>query len=368
MRNRPMGCHRKRAGKGRPLLASVSAAVLWAGLASPVSAQEADFYAGKTIEFYIGYEAGTGYDIYARLMSENIGRFIPGHPAIIPRNMPGAASMRAMNFIHEAARRDGIAWAAVDRNVAMEPLLYGNESKAPYKTPLEFNWIGSLNTEIGVAAVWHTTGIKSWEETLTRPTIVAMAGAQGGIGARALNSFLGTQFQQVCCYGGDGGQNLAIERGEVEGRVGWSWSTLKASHTDWVESGKLKLLMQVGLQKNPDIPAEVPLVIDIAKTESDKQALKIIFANQSLGRPYVMPAGVPADRLAVVRRAFVEMTKDPAFLADAAKRRLEINDPKSGEEIHQILREVYDSPADIVAAAQRAIKDGEFKMKDDAKK
>jgi hypothetical protein len=126
--------------------------------------------------------------------------------------------------------------------------------------------------------------------------------------------------------------------------------------------------MQVGLQKNADIPADVPLVIDLAKTESDKQALKIIFANQSLGRPYVMPAGVPADRLAVVRGAFMAMTKDPAFLADAAKRRLEINDPKSGEEIHQILREVYDSPPEIVAAAQRAIKEGEFKMKDEPKK
>lgn len=368
MRNRAIGYRRKRAGEGRPLLASVSAAVLWAGVASAASAQEADFYAGKTIEFYIGYEAGTGYDIYARLLSENIGRFIPGHPSIIPRNMPGAGSMRAMNFIYEAARRDGTAWGAVDRNVAVEPILYGAESKAPYKTPLEFNWIGSLNTEIGVAAVWYATGIKSWEETLTRPTIVAMAGAQGGVGARALNSFLGTQFQQVCCYGGDGGQNLAIERGEVEGRVGWSWSTLKASHSDWVESGKLKLLMQVGLQKNADIPADVPLVLDLAKTEHDRQALKIIFANQSIGRPYVMPPNVPADRLAIVRRAFVEMTKDPAFLADAAKRRLEINDPKSGKEIHQILKEVYDSPPEIVAAAQRAIKEGEFKMKDEGKK
>jgi tripartite-type tricarboxylate transporter receptor subunit TctC len=282
--------------------------------------------------------------------------------------MPGAASMRAMNFLYEAARRDGTAWGAVDRNVTTEPILYGKESKAAYKTPLEFNWIGSLNTEIGVAAVWHTTGIKSWEDTLTRPTIVAMAGAQGGIGARALNSLLGTQFQQVCCYGGDGGQNLAIERGEVEGRVGWSWSSLKAGHADWVESGKLKLLMQVGLQKNPDIPRDVPLIIDIAKTENDRKALKIIFANQSMGRPYVMPPGVPAERVAAVRRAFTEITKDPAFLADAAKRRLEINDPKSGEEIHDILRDVYGSPVDIVAAAQRAIKEGEFKMKDETKK
>lgn len=359
---------RHKAGNSRPLLATLSTTILWAGLATQVSAQEPEFYAGKTIELYIGYDAGASYDIYARLLAENIGRFIPGHPAIISRNMPGAASMRVMTFLHEAAKKDGTAWGAVDRNVAAEPLLYGKNSKAPYKNPLEFNWIGSLNTEIGVAAVWHTTGIKSWEETLTRPTIVAMAGSQGGIGARALNSILGTQFQQVCCYGGDGSQNLAMERGEVEGRVGWSWSSLKSAHMEWLETGKLKLLMQVGLQKNREIPGDVPLVMDLAKTEKDKKTLKIIFANQSMGRPYVMPANVPPARVSIVRRAFMEMVKDRAFLDDAAKRRLEINDPKSGEEINGILKDIYDSPPDIVAAAQRAIKQGEFKMKDDNKK
>jgi tripartite-type tricarboxylate transporter receptor subunit TctC len=368
MRDHTRVRHRKELGKGRPLLASVSAAVLSAGLASPAWAQETNFYSGKTIDFYIGYEAGASYDIYARMMAENIGRFIPGHPSIIPRNMPGAASMRVMSFLHEAAKKDGTAWGAVDRNVATEPLLYGSDSKAVFKSPLEFNWIGSLNTEIGVAAVWHTTGIKSWEQTRTRPTIVAMAGAQGGIGARALNSILGTQFQQVCCYGADSSQNLAMERGEVEGRVGWSWSSLKASNMEWLQSGKITLLMQVGLNKNSEIPDDVPLVVDLAQTENDKKALKIIFANQSMGRPYVMPSGVPAAQVAEVRRAFAAMMKDPAFLAEAAKRRLEVSDPKPGEEIEDILRDVYASSEEAIIAARRAIKEGGFKMKDESKK
>lgn len=363
-----MACHRDKIGKNSLLLASLSAAALWAGLASHASAQETDFYAGKTIEFYIGYGAGASYDIYARLMAENIGRFIPGQPSIIPRNMPGAASMRVMNHLHQAAKKDGTAWGAVDRNVAMEPLLYGNESKAGFKNPLEFNWIGSLNTEIGIAAVWHTTGIKSWEETLTRPTIVAMAGAQGGIGARALNSILGTQFQQVCCYGADSNQNLAMERGEVEGRVGWSWSSLKVSNMEWLKSGKIRLLMQVGLKKNPEIPDDVPLAVDLAKTENDRNALKIIFANQAMGRPYVMPPGVPAAQVAEVRRAFASMIKDPAFLAEVEKRRLEVTGPMSGEEIEDMLRGIYASSGEVIAAARRAIKEGEFKMKDDKKK
>lgn len=358
----------RKIGKRWPLLARFASAGLLSVASFSASAQQADFFAGKTVDLYIGYDAGASYDLYARVMAEHIARFIPGHPTIIPRNMPGAASMRVMSFLHQAAKKDGTAWGAVDRNVAVEPLLYGSDSKAVFKNPLEFNWIGSLNTEVGVAAVWHTTGIKSWEETLTRPTIVAMAGARGGIGARVLNSLLGTQFQQVCCYGADANQNLAMERGEVEGRVGWSWSGLKASNMNWLETGKIRLLMQVGLQKNPEIPGDVPLVMDLAKTEKDKRALKIVFSNQSMGRPYVMPGGVPAAQVAEVRRAFVAMTSDPAFLAEAAKRRLEISDPKSGEDIEAILKDVYASSEEAVAAAQRAIKKGEFKMKDESKK
>jgi tripartite-type tricarboxylate transporter receptor subunit TctC len=352
----------------RPLLACFVTTGLLASFPVDASAQEANFFAGKTVDFYIGYDAGTGYDLYARLMADRIGRFIPGHPAIIARNMPGAAGMRVMNYLYQVAHRDGTAWGATDRGVATEPLLYGSDSKAGFKDPLEFNWIGSLNTEIGVAAVWHSTGITSWEQIRVRPTVVSMASAQGGFGARALNSILGTQFKQVCCYGGDNNQNLAMERGEVEGRVGWSWSSLKASNMDWLETGKIKLLMQVGLQKNPDIPGDVPLVMDLVKTEKDKKALMIIFANQSMGRPYLMPPGVPPARVSVVRNAFVEMMKDPAFLADAAKRHLEISDPKSGEDVQGLLRDVYASSEDAIAAARSAMKEGEIKMLDSVKK
>ncbi len=352
----------------RKFAAAIVASVFSTVIASGASAQQADFFAGKTVDMYVGYEAGAGYDIYARLMAEHISRFIPGNPNIIARNMPGAASMRAMTYLYQAAKRDGTAMGAIDRNVAVEPLLYAEDSKAPYKDPLEFNWIGSLNTEIGVAAVWHTTGIKSWEDTQRRPTIVAMAGARGGLGARVLNSLLDTQFQQVCCYGSDGNQNLAMERGEVEGRVGASWSTFKISAAKWLETGQVKLLMQVGLEKNDDIPGDVPLVMDLARNDRERAAMKIVFSNQSMGRPYVMPPGVPAARVAEVRRAFDAMVKDPVFLADANKRRLEINNPKSGEQIEAILKDVYSSSPEAITAARLSIKQGEFKMKDETKK
>jgi tripartite-type tricarboxylate transporter receptor subunit TctC len=326
-------------------------------------AQSDDFFAGKTVDLYIGNEAGASYDLYARLMAKHIVRFIPGHPAIVARNMPGAGGMLALNYLYEVARKDGTALGVVDRGLAAEPLLYGSDSKAAFKTTLDFNWVGSLNTEIGVAAIWHTTGITSWEQTRTRPVIVPMQGAQGGVAARALNRFLGTRFEQVCCYAGDGFQNVAMERGEVEGRIGWSWSSLKVTHTDWLQSGKIRLLMQVGLQKNPEISGDVPLVVDLAPTEKDRQALKIIFSNQSMGRPVLMPPGVPPERVAVIRRAFMDMVRDGEFLADAKKQNLEITDPKSGAEIQQLLNELYSAPQDAVLAAQAAMKEGESKAR-----
>lgn len=352
----------------RPLFISAAAASLLVIASVDASAQQKDFFAGKTVDLYITQDAGTGYDLYSRLMADGIVKYLPGKPLIIPRNMQGAGGMRVMQFLYEVAKKDGTAWGGVDRNVAVEPILYGKDSKAPFKNPLEFNWLGSLNTEIGVAAVWHTTGIKSWEELLTRPTITSMANSQGGFGARALNSILGTKFKQVCCYGSDSNQNLAMERGEVEGRVGWSWSSLRVANMEWLETGKIKLLMQVGLQKNKEIPADVPLVLDLAKTAKQKQALTITFANQSMGRPFVMPPGVPPAVVAEVRKAFAQMIKDPAFLEMAEKRHLEISDPKTGEEVEALLKSVYASPPEAIAAAQEAMKEGEVKMIDSPKK
>jgi tripartite-type tricarboxylate transporter receptor subunit TctC len=358
---------RNRDAKRRLLVACYATVALLAGVSFDGSAHADDFYKGKTIDFLIGYPAGTGYDIYARLMADNIVRFIPGSPNIVPRNMPGAGSMRVTNYLYQVAKKDGTVWGAVNRDIPTEPLLYGKDSKAAFKSPLEFGWIGSMTTEIGVAAVWHTTGIKTWEEARTKPIIVAQASSQGGVSARAINALLGTQFKQVCCYGGDNNQNLAMERGEVEGRIGWSWSSLKATSMDWLEAGKITLLMQVGLQKNPEIPGDIPLVLDLAKTEKDKAALKVIFFAQSIGRPYLMPEGVPPERLTIVRNAFKQMVKDPAFLAQAKKEHLEIDDPKSGEEIEELLKDVYASPQEAVAAAREALKSGETKVAPDKK-
>lgn len=354
--------------KNRFLAASSLATAIAMSLGAGAPAEAEDFYKNKTVSVYIGYDAGSTYDSYARLLTDHIGRFLPGNPSLLPRNMPGAGSLRATNFIYEAAPKDGTAWGAPSRAIATEPLLYGAKSKAAFKSPVELNWIGSLNTEVGVAAIWHTAGIETWEEAKDKPIIVAISSSHGGISARSVNSLLHANFQQVCCYGGGNSQNLAMERGEVEARIGWSWSSLKASKMDWLRDGKIHLFMQIGLQKAPDIPGDVPLVLDLAKSPKDKQALKIIFSTQSMGRPYIMPPGVPEERIALVQDAFMKMAKDPKFLADAEKHRLEISDPKSGPEIVELLKEVYASPEDAIAAARHAIRSGDLKMVRESKK
>lgn len=354
--------------KHRFLLASCGMAALAASLSIDAPAQAADFYKDKTVNLYIGYPAGTGYDQYARLMADNISRFIPGHPNILSRAMPGAGSMRVANYIYEAAPKDGLAWGAISRAIATEPLLYGKKSKAAFENPAKFNWIGSLNTEVGVAAIWHTTGIRTWEQARKKPIIVAISSSHGGISARAVNSLLHANFQQVCCYGGGNRQNIAMERGEVQARIGWSWSSLRATKMNWLKNGKINLFMQIGLQKHPEIPADVPLVLDLAQNKKDKQALKIIFSTQSMGRPYIMPPEVPKERVALVQDAFMKMVKDPAFLAQAKKHRLEINDPRSGPDIVSLINEVYASPEDAKAAARHAISSGDIRIVREAKK
>ena len=346
--------------KYRSVLACCAVTGLLAGYGVTASASADDFYKGKTISVYIGYGPGSAYDSYARLLIDHIGRFIPGHPSLLPRNMRGAGSIRAANFIYKAAPKDGTAWAAPSRAIATETLLYGKDSKTAFSKPGDLNWIGSLNTE--VAAVWHTAGVKTWEEARSKPLIVAMSSSHGGISARAVNSLLHANFQQVCCYGSGNFQNIAMERGEVQARIGWSWSSLKATKMDWLRTGKIYLFMQLGLQKDPEIPGDVPLVLDLAQSQKDKQALKIIFSTQNLGRPYIMPPGVPEARVALVQDAFMKMVKDPAFLAEAKKNRLEINDPQSGREILALLEEVYASPKNAIAAARHAIKAGEIKI------
>ncbi|HSR55356.1 MAG TPA: hypothetical protein VLN73_03885 [Alphaproteobacteria bacterium] len=312
----------------------------------------ADFYKNKRITVYIGYAAGGGYDRYGRVLAREMGKFIPGEPRMIAKNMPGAGSIILANALYNTLPKDGTAMGIIGRGVPMEPL-FGR--KGPRFDATKFNWIGSMNNEVSTCVAFHTSGIKSIEDAQKREMILA-ATAQGSDGVDfplALNNVLGTKFKLITGYPGGATLQLAQERGEAHGRCGWSWSSIKATRPHWIKEGKLKILLQLALKKHPEIPSDVPLVMDLAKTERDKKVLQLIFARQAMGRPFLAPPKVPADRVAALRSAFDTMVTDPDFKAMAKKTKLEV-EPISGKEIEDMLKDIYSTPKDIVQAAADA--------------
>jgi tripartite-type tricarboxylate transporter receptor subunit TctC len=309
------------------------------GLSVPAGAQSAaDFYRGRTVELYIGYSVGGGYDIYGRLVARHLGRFLPGEPAIVPRNMEGAGSVRLTNWLYSAAARDGSVIGTISRGVPFDPILGrpGSQFEA-----VKFSWIGSANDEVSMCVALASSGVKDFDDLKRKEIVVGAAGAGSDDDQfpRVINAVLGTKMRVISGYPGGNDVTLALERGEVQGRCGWSWSSLKATHPQWVRDGKINLIAQLGLSKHPDLP-NVPSIMEFAKTEEDAQALRLIFARQGLGRPFLGPPSIPADRLQALRTAFERTVKDPAFLAEADKGQLEIN-PLTGEQVDQLVRRVY---------------------------
>jgi tripartite-type tricarboxylate transporter receptor subunit TctC len=305
-----------------------------------------DFYKGKTVTLYIGYSVGGGYDIYARVLANHIGQHIPGHPTVVTKNMPGAGSLVLANWLYNVAPKDGTVFGIIGRGTGFDPLL--GSTKAKFKAS-EFNWLGSMNNEVSVCVAWHTTGIKTIEDAKKKELTVGGTGAAADTDQfpKVLNGVLGTKFKVVSGYPGGNDVNLAMERGEVGGRCGWSWSSVVATHMPWVTEKKINILVQLALTKHPDLP-NVPLVMDLAKTKEEKQMLKLVFSRQPMGRPFLAPPNMPKDRVAALRKAFMDTLKDPKFKAEADKAKLEIN-PISGEEVQDLVHEVYQTPKELAA-------------------
>src|SRR2546421_7817650 len=310
-----------------------------------------DFYKGKVVELYIGYSVGGGYDIYARLLARHMGRHLPGNPVIVPKNMEGAGSLRLANWLYKAAPKDGSVFGTIGRGIAFDPLL-GTEG-AQFKAA-EFGWLGSANDEVSVCAAWGKTGITRFEDLYARTVFVGGtgAGADTDLFPKAMNHILGTKLKLVTGYPGGNDITLAMQRGEVEARCGWSWSSIKSNHAPWVKDGTIKLLVQLSLEKHPDLP-QVPLIMDMVKTPEQRSVLRLVFARQALGRPFLAPPGLPAERLAILRRAFMDTMQDKAFLAEADKIKLEIT-PVTGEAVQKLVAEIYATPPGIVKQAAQA--------------
>jgi tripartite-type tricarboxylate transporter receptor subunit TctC len=306
------------------------------------------FYKGKTVEVYIGYSVGGAYDVYARMLARHMGRHIPGNPTLVPRNMEGAGSLRLANWLYNVAPKDGTVFGIIGRGIPFDPILGG---KGAQFDPVKFSWIGSANDEVSICVSWHSSGITTFNDLLTREMTV------GGVGASAdtdqfpkiVNGALGTKMRVITGYPGGADINLAMQRGEVAGRCGWSWSSIKSTNKQWVDEKRINMLFQMSLEKHPDLP-NLPLVMEFAKTDEQKQILKLMFARQVLGRPFLGPPDIPADRLAALRNAFNATMRDPEFLAEAEKAQLEIT-PVTGEAIEKLMADVLNTPPDIARKA-----------------
>ena len=335
----------------RLIAGAVSATLL---LAAPASAQSvADFYKGKTIQMQIGFGPGASYDLYGRFVADYIGRYIPGNPQVVSMNMEGAGSLRVVNWLYNVAPKDGTVLATASRAAPFAPLL-GAAGGTSFDAS-KFTWIGSANNEVSTCVAWGSTGITSLGQLRETELIIGGdgAGADGEQFARVMNDLFGTRIKIVSGYPGGNAINLALERGEVRGRCGWSWSGIKAERMHWVTKSMMNVFVQFGLSKHPDLP-NVEMITDYAKTDEQKQMLSLVLARQPLGRPFMAPPGVPADRTEALRQAFMKTMQDRDFLAATEKARLEIN-PLGGTAVAALVDDVYTKVSPAVIQRTRDI-------------
>lgn len=309
------------------------------------AAQAQSFYEGKRLQFIVGYAAGSGYDVNARFIARNIVKFIPGNPTVIVQNMPGAGTLNTANHVANNAPKDGTVIAFVARGMALEPLFGG---KGVRFDPLKLNWVGSTSREVSVIAVRGDAGVNRIEDVRDKEIVVAgpAPGTDGVTYPNVLNNLIGTKFKVVMGYRSGKAMALAVKRGEVQGRGSWSWASFKQEAMQDLKAGNLKVLLQMGVAKSPDLP-DVPLVLEYAKTDEQKRILDIVLAGQAMAWPSFMAADAPADRVATIRKAYLAALADPAVKAEAAKMGIDV-DPVSGEEIGALLKRIYGSPKALV--------------------
>ncbi len=332
-------------------LAGMAGAVAsaYAVFATPTHAQSVeDFYKGKQMTVIVGSAPGGGYDATARLFARFMGNFIPGKPNMIVQNMPGAGSLTATNNLYNLAPKDGTTIGVVQRGMLTAKLTNPNGVRFDVE---KMNWIGNLAPEVATIVSWKTNKVKTTDDLFKEQLIVGGPGPtlDPETTPRLLNALIGTKFKIVSGYTGNTEILLAMERGEVGGTADLAWSNVKR-RTDLRPN--LNVLMQVGLEKAPDL--DVPLALDFAKTEEDREIMELFFIQKTVARPLVAPPNVPADRVAAMRKAFLDMTKDREFLGEAEKLALDV-EPATGEDIQKIIAKIAATPQDIADKLTKAI-------------
>jgi tripartite-type tricarboxylate transporter receptor subunit TctC len=332
----------------RVLLRALCVGLLTALAAIPAArAQHA-----QTVTIVIGSEPGGGYDAYGRLAARHLGRFLPGEPAVVPRNMPGAAGVTETNWLYNQAPRDGTAIGITQNGNPYEEL-FGN--KNAHFDPRKFNYIMSLNRFVDLALVRSDTPFMTAKDAFDKQIIVGgIQNSDPGIMPELCNLLAGTKFKIINGYNSTTEIFLAIDRGEVQGLVGIAYDSLKATKPDWITEHKARILMQVGLERHPELP-DIPTVMEFIKSPEDRAAAELILMRLSASRPFVAPPGVPAPVVKELRDAFAKMAKDPDFLADAKKIHAEVA-VTTGDEMAAILDKAYKTPKPIIQRAAETLK------------
>jgi tripartite-type tricarboxylate transporter receptor subunit TctC len=322
------------------------------GIAGAQAQSLADFYKGKQISVIIYSAAGSAYDVYARLLARHMGRHIPGNPGFLPKQMPGAGGLKATEYLYRFAPKDGTVFGTISRGNPFEPIL-GN-TKANFD-PFKMVWLGSMNREVSLAISWHTAKVKTFDDLKKTELLIpgTGAGADSQILPVAFNNLAGTKFKIILGYPNTTKAALSMEQGELDGIGYWSWSAIKQGHPDWIKDKKINLLLHTGLKAHPELPG-VKLIREAATTEIDKKALEFILAREILGRPFVAPPDLPADRAGALRQAFAASLKDAELLKDAERSRMEI-DLVTGEEVDALLKTVSGTPADVLARVKQVL-------------
>jgi tripartite-type tricarboxylate transporter receptor subunit TctC len=324
----------------------LAGAILIAGL--PVRAQPAaEFYNGKEMTMIVASNAGGGYDTYARALARHMADHIPGRPVIVPKNMPGAGGLVGASALYHDAAPDGLTFAALTNGIALDPLF----KKFPGRfDALKFAWLGSIGRLMNVCVTWHNSPVKTIQQAMQHQVVVSASGATSNsvMMPKILNALLGTKFKVVTGYA-DPEVTLAMERGEVEGVCGLSYSTLKATRPEWFRDHKINIILQIGMEKFPDLP-NVPSAIDLIHDPALRPVLNLILTRQEMGRPFALPPGVPAERVALLQRAFDETMKDPAFLSEAKRLQMEV-DPLTGPAVAALVKKAYSAPRAVIARA-----------------
>lgn len=332
---------------------SLAASLCFTGGAVAQDAVE-QFYRGKTINVYIGSSAGGGYDAYARALGRHMGKYIPGHPAIVPQNMPGAGGNKAAGYVYSVAPKDGTAMGALFPGGILAPLL----GDTPIQhDPKKFIFVGSANSDVYTCVVHTDSPIKSFKDAFTQEVIVG-ASNEGGT-TRDMptleNNVLGTKFRVVTGYGGTREITLAVERREIHGLCGFGYTSLLSVTPRWLAEKVVRIIAQENAKGAPALNKQgVPRTIDFAKTPEDRQVMELVYSQAVIGRPYVLPEGVPAERVAALRKAFMAALADPALLAEAKKMRLDV-EPISGDDVQTMVTQLFAMPTRIVERAKQSL-------------